>query len=456
MKRLLILCGVLAALATSPILAPLAAMQDANGNSTKKGEVKTGARTRTGDGGVIRTPKKCDAGEIIVRCGMPGCVISVDDNQRGISDSTGELRVQVSGGATHTIAVSKPYYESAKMPLHLACGEATPIEMKPKAKLVALRIRTSLPECDIYLNNSPSPLGRSDAQGVFNYQVVPSMLLVEARKKGYLSQTQQVTVVPEGGTREIMLMLEPIKASLSIVSNVEGARARVDGGNETQPASERLFLVPGGHRITVVALGYAPNTFEVDPAPGEKITKPITLERLPVAEIMRQAEASFAQRAYADVLTLCGYIFEADADNAPAHRLIGQTYLAGQDYTRAGAHLEKALAANEIVRLQVRRHSHESFDLVKGHDMCEALLILNKSEVEFQGLRDISENFRVPYSQVEVTGIQLKKNTALYLGTKITIARGKKSEYDFYGFDKELSQTSRPFLEMLQRLLKSH
>jgi hypothetical protein len=83
------------------------------------------------------------------------------------------------------------------------------------------------------------------------------------------------------------------------------------------------------------------------------------------------------------------------------------------------------------------------------------VLILNKSEVELQG-RNAAENFKVGYDQVELTGVQLKKNVALYLGTKVTVTRGKRREYNFYSFDNELSQAGRPFLDMLQLLLRPH
>jgi hypothetical protein len=72
-----------------------------------------------------------------------------------------------------------------------------------------------------------------------------------------------------------------------------------------------------------------------------------------------------------------------------------------------------------------QRHPREEFDLNKGHDLCEAILILSKSEVEFRGLRAPADNFKVADGQMQVIGIQLKKNIAVYLSTKVTDARGK-------------------------------
>jgi hypothetical protein len=454
MNRILLLSLMLAALAAGETLAPRVAAQDSEGRSAPITGGKNGPKTPKG-GNTPRPAPRCEPGEIIVRCGTPGCAVSLGENLVGMTNAAGELRFPARSG-THAVAAGKPYHEDARAQVSLACGGKEAVELRPRAKTVALRIRTNLPECDIYVNGSSSPVGRSDARGVFDYRVVPSQLLVEARKKGYLSQMQRVGVAPDGSVREIAFALEPIKASLTISAGVAGARVSVDGGAQTQPATDRVSLAPGRHRVTVEALGHAPATFEVDPAPDERIAKSVTLARLPAAELVRRAESLYNQRAYQDVLTLCNYVFEADGNNPSAHRLAGLAFLAGQDYGRAGAHLEKALSANEIVRLQVRRHPGEGFDLNKGHNDCDAVVTLNKHEVEFQGLRDPAANYRVPYAQIEVVGVQLKKNAALYLGTKVTVARGKKKEYNFYSFDKELSQSGRPFLNMLQLLLKPH
>lgn len=459
----------LSGLALGVLLTPLAAGQtetggstksrggqDANGNSTAGG--RGGGRGESGGSKPPRPapkPARCGEGEITVKCSAPGCAVFLNGSSRGTTDPTGELRFSAPSG-THTVVASKPYHEDASAQVRLGCGEPGVVELRPRAKTVRLRVRTSLPECEIYVNGSAAPVGRSDAQGVFDFNVIPSPLLVEARKKGYLSKTQRANVSADGGVREVSLTLEPIKASLTVRANVEGARVSVDGAAETQPAAERVLLPPGRRRVTVTALGYAPSTFEVTPGPDDKLTQPVALERLPAAELMSHAERLYAQRAFRDVLTLCGYALEADGNNPTAHRLAGLTYLAEQDFARAGPHLEKALAGGETVRLQVRRHPRESFDLNKGHNDCEAVLLLRKSEVEFQGLRDASENYKVPYEGVEVTGIQLKKNAALYLGARVAVARGRKKEYNFYSFDNELSQAGRPFLNLLQLLLRSH
>lgn len=458
-KAVTLLCAFAALLAGGALFAggsliARGSAQTANGGSTKNKEGKKGPKVHKGDGGSAAMHNKCESGEIIVRCAGPGCVVTLDGKQPVVTDAAGEARFRA-GKGRHKVIAARPQHEDDAQEVPLDCGGTEAVELRPRPKAVSLRIRTSLPECDIYVNNSPSPVGKSDAKGVFEYQATPSPLLVQARKKGYLSEMQRLTLYAGEDVREVAIALEPIKASLSVTAGVEGARVRVDGGAEIKPAREKLSLTPGKHQITVDALGYAPVTFEVNPAPDEKIAKHLTLERLSVAELVGQAERLYELRAYRDVLTLGEYALERDAANGPAHRLTGLTYMNQQDYTSAGAHLEKALSANETIRLQVRRHPGETFDLTKGHNDCVAVLVLNKSEVELQG-RNAAENFKVGYGQVELTGVQLKKNVALYLGTKVIVTRGRRREYNFYSFDNELSQTGRPFLNMLQLLLRPH
>ena len=180
MKKVLTLCWVVVVLAVGESFAPRVAAQTETGGSTKDSSTKTKeVKTRKKDH-IARPTVRCEAGKIIVRCGTPGCAVSLSGNQRGATDATGELRFDAPSG-THIVVAGKPFHEDARGQVRLACGGTETIELRPKAKTIALKIRTSLPECDIYVNGSPSPVGRSDAQGVFDYQVVPSLLLIEAK-----------------------------------------------------------------------------------------------------------------------------------------------------------------------------------------------------------------------------------------------------------------------------------
>lgn len=420
--------------------------------------------------GTATTPEKpidvCEDGDLVVVCGMRGCEITLEGGNsprskfhslgKSITDDLGGINFQVPGNQWYKVNVFKPGYESFPAETRkVDCDDQQEVKAALKAKPVTLRIRTQPAESDIYLEREQQPTGKSDANGLFSYLLSKPTLLIEARKKGYLSDTKTVMLAPELASQEIILSLEPISANLVLTSNVPNARVTVDSQKTSKSVQEKILLAPGRHNISVEALGYTPAGFEITVTPEELVSKQITLERMTIASLRSQAMTLFASRAYDDVLKLAQFMLEADATNSGAHLLIGLIHIERANFAAAEPHLDQALSGGETVSLQVRRHLGEKFELSKGHDACDARLILSKSELEFKSDRNPAENFKVPYEQVQVTGVQLKNRVALYLGTKVNVT-GKRRDYNFYSFDRELSQSGKPYLEMIQRLLRSH
>ena len=399
-------------------------------------------------------PARCES-ELLLRCGLPGCEVAVNGTPQGSTDEDGDVILTAPRGQ-YNVTVSKPGFDSERFKISLDCDDERTKEVTLRGRPLALKFRTSQPECEIFINNSPVAAGRSDGQGLFAYQAAPPFLLIEARKTGYIGATERITITPDLVQKEIQLKLKPIPAQLTVTANVSPARVQVDSQEARLATAEPISVSPGPHKVTVDALGYAPATLEVSPGPGEAVRKSVTLARLPVTDLAAQAQANFNQRAYENVLTLSRYILEVDAQHPAAHRLTGMALLERQEYTVARNHLALALAGNEMVNLRIRRHPREVFDLTKGHDLCDAVLVLGKSELEFRGLRAPADDFKVAYGQVQVTGLQLKKNAALYLGTKVTRTPGKRQDFNFFSPDKELTQSGKAYLEMIQSLLRAH
>lgn len=386
---------------------------------------------------------------------MPGCEVSFNGDAADSLGDEKQVTYEVERGS-YMVSVRKAGYEPFSKSVKVSCNETEKIEARLARRSVAVRLRTNLPGCEIYVGSPPALQGRSDDEGLFSYATSATQLLVEARKPGYQSAVEAFAVTTDLEKREVRLNLKPVPATLDVTANVEGARIGFVGREESYAAGEPFTLAPGTHRMTVGALGYAPREIEVKASPNETIKRTVELERLPVAELLAQAERFLSQRAYAEASTLARYVFETDAGNAHAHRIEGLTHLARGDYAKAEQSLQRALAGGASVRLQVRRHAGENFDPLKGHDACAAALILSKSELEFQGLQSPAENFKVPYASVAAAGVQLKKNAYVYLGAKVETARGKRKDYNFYGYDKELSQASAAYLRMIQNLLRAH
>lgn len=397
----------------------------------------------------------CEDGELVVVCGMPGCEITLNGKDRSVTDALGGITFQVGGNQRYRVRVTKPGYETYDKPEEkLACADQREVKASLAAKPVALHIRTKPAECDIYLDGQKQP-NRSDAQGLFSYVLAKPTALIEARRKGFLSATKTILLAPELATREILLELDPISAAVKVSANIENAGITVDNQNSPRPSSERIMLPPGSHTLTVAALGYAPFKLELSVAPDETVNKEVRLERLTVPALQQQALAAFNDRRYSDALKLCDFIFETDRVNAPAHLVTGQVYLELGDFGKAGAHFDQALAGGEAVTFRVRRHAGEKVDLNKAHDACEARLLLTKNDVQFQGVRITTENFKVTYDQIQVIGLQLKNNLASYMSLKVNVG-GKRRDFNFYSYDKELTQAGKPYLQMIQSLLHTH
>ncbi len=394
---------------------------------------------------------------MLVRCGLPGCAVSVTGPQpyQGTANEQGDLRFSAAKGK-YTVRASKSGYETDVKTVQLDCGGAQTVALNLKMRPMTLRIRTAPPQCEIIVDRVAK--GRSDAQGLFSFQATSMAMMIEARKEGFLSSSRGIQLEPGRPEQEIVLALSPIPAMLTISANPEGAQVRVDQQSEQRAVNEELALTPGRHQLTVEALGHKPVTLEVDLPPGAKEKRTVKLDRLSPAELAQQAETAYRSRAYASVLKLCGYMFEAEAGSPSAHRLAGLAHLAGQNYPAAEPHLARALAGGETISLPVRRHLGENFDPHRGHDVCQAVLVLGKNEVEFRGLQAATEDFKVPYSQVQMLRLETRGrgNLALALSAKVTVAGGRKRDYSFFSPDKEVSAAGKAYLEMLQRLLQAN
>jgi hypothetical protein len=394
---------------------------------------------------------------------LPGCLVTLSGKQSSALTAGQDGRVRfaaVDAKDRYNVAVSKPGYEGNTLAVQFRCGEEKTVELPLRVRPTMLRLRTFPPQCEILINGQPK--GPSDAQGNFSLQVIDATLKIEARKEGYLGVTKGLLLEPGKAEQQVALTLEPILPLLTVVvtpdSLKDSAKVRVGQQTEQRAVNEEIALAPGRHQLTVEALGHKPVTLEVNLPPGAKEKRSVKLERLPLAELAAQAEVAYQARAYANVLKLCGYMFEADAAYAPAHRLAGLTYVIEQNYATAGDHLARARGGGETFSLPVRRHLREDFDPARGHDLCQALLVFSRERVNFKGLQVGTEDFNVPYHHLQMLRQEPRGRgkLALALSAEVTLENGRKRPYSFFSPDTELSAAGKAYLEMLQRLLQAH
>jgi tetratricopeptide (TPR) repeat protein len=400
------------------------------------------------------TPREeCAEGTLVIRCDLPECNVLVDSKSQGITNLNGELRIPTPRGKRN-IVVSKNGYETAQAIATVSCGELEMVNLRLKAKPFDLQLKTNPPNADILINDPPQLKGKSDENGVFKFRVENDLILVQARKTGY--QTASITVTPAAAQKEIQLVLKPIPARIILNTNVAGAFVLIDGDDKKHDLTESISLEPGRRKLTVAALGFKSQTLDLDLQPNQKVEKTISFDALPVAELINQAEQFLKSKSMPEALRLCEYVFKSEPNNPVANRLAGTIYLEKQDYARAEPYLLKALDGNESIALSVRRHHNEKFEMSGAHNACRGLLRLSRNAVEYQGLHVTTENFKVSYSQIQIAGLQIKKNVALFLSLKVTEAKGGRREYNFFGVDKEFSLEAKPYLEMIHRLLQRY
>ncbi|MGH9839214.1 MAG: carboxypeptidase-like regulatory domain-containing protein, partial [Blastocatellia bacterium] len=182
-------------------------------------------------------PPPCYEAALLVNCAAPGCLVSLNGAQRQTrADQDGKARFPDLAKGKYTITASKAGYDYAASTVQLDCGDNKSVELKPLLRAVTLRIRTAPPQCEILIDRQAK--GRSDAQGVFNFQAASLSLMIEARKDGFLSATKGVQLEPGKPEQEILLALDPIPALLTIVAALDSAQVRVDQQPERRAINE--------------------------------------------------------------------------------------------------------------------------------------------------------------------------------------------------------------------------
>jgi hypothetical protein len=393
-----------------------------------------------------QTVETCSESDLLIRCGSPECNISIDGKPQGITNLNGELQLSVPIGR-RKITVNKNGYEPLQSTVVTSCGELAVADLKLKPKPYQIKLKTNLPECDIFINDPPVLIGKTDLKGNFIFTGTTATVFVQARKTNYLSESKNIS--PETAQKEILFDLRPIPSRIILNVNVPNAFAQISGEEKLYDTREPFLLEAGRRNLTVSALGYKPFSIEIDVQANQRIEKNITLELLSTSEIISLAEKFHNEEAFAKSIQLSQLVLKNEPQNASANRLMGMILLEKQNYLEAESYLIKAIDGGEIISFKIRRHFGEKFELNSGHGkICEGLLLVGKSQIEFRGFGNTAENFNVPVSQIQIVGLQLRKNTAISLSIKVV-----KKEYNFFSRENELSQSGKSYLEMIQRLM---
>ncbi len=400
----------------------------------------------------IKQPAECADSEILVRCDLPECKVLLDGKSKGITNLNGELQFPAANGKRN-IVVSRNGYETAQTTATVSCGELKTVSIKLKAKPFEVKLKTNLPNCDVLINDPPELIGKTNDYGAFSFTARSETVYIQAKKTGYLSDSKSVSAL--SAQKEVLLSLKPMPARVFISANARNAFAQADGDEKLFETSEPFSVKPGRRKVVITALGFKPLMLEMDLQPNQRVEKTVSLERLPVGEMLVQAEQFLREKSFDKTIQLARYVLETEPNNGAANSLIGTIYLEKQNYAEAELFLLKAIDGDETIVLNIRRHLGEKFELSAVHGaVCEGQLRIGKNEIEYRGTTSAAENFKVPYGQFQILGLQVKKNTALSLSLKVTNEKGSKKDYNFFSRERELSQDGKFYLGLIQRLLQ--
>ena len=201
---------------------------------------------------------------------------------------------------------------------------------------------------------------------------------------------------------------------------------------------------PGSHVVTVRRNGYHDQQRNVELSGGRSETISFTLSRiLTVPELVTNAEESYRNARYDEVIAYCREALASQPDNPRANVLFGQaSYMTGQ--ADSATPLWKALSLGEAVTLPIKHHHGSVGVLLTGKldDLCSGNLILRKGSIEFQSKEKSDENFSVRIDKIIEMKNEIRKGGRLSL--KVKLPKGNKETDKTYNFHALAAVVYRP------------
>ena len=200
--------------------------------------------------------------------GDPGAKVFFNGNEYG---TTPCLIPSLEPGL-HEVVLSHPGYASKTLKLRVADGRPLPLIREKLTSIIGTLQVEGFPEgAQLFIGGKF--VGKVPLQEKFD----AGKYLLELRAPGFVTKTQEVTVVPEKTVRS-RIRLNPVPSSLEIISSPENAVCFVDGRKYGTTPCKVDNLAPGNHRVELRLLGF-PNHIEmVDVKPGSHEKLKITME----------------------------------------------------------------------------------------------------------------------------------------------------------------------------------
>ncbi|MCA1558407.1 MAG: PEGA domain-containing protein, partial [Acidobacteria bacterium] len=270
--------------------------------------------------------------------------------------------------------------------------------------------------------------GSTDGGGQFYLgNLKPGAYTIVVRKAGY--RDAQNTISLSGGQASALNFdLTPIPGTLSITTNASGAQIEVQNYGSYTDRISSMELPPGTYQISISKPGYRTLAREVQVKSGEDSYVPITLEPVPVEEILAKAGSHLVNRNYPQVQAICRGILATNPEQPGANLLMGLSYYYTEQYSAGAPYLLKAIALGEQVVLPIRHH-HRVF---LSDDLCTGRITIGKGLLSFTSMDRSGHDFVVPAASVYDLKFEPRKGGRVHM--QVGIQKGAKEDKKSYNF----------------------
>ena len=304
--------------------------------------------------------------------------------------------------------------------------------------------RIELDGADVGIAGATGMLLLSDVQ--------PGRHVIVARKEGYADATSVVGVV-EGRAEVLELAMVPLPGRLTVTASVADVSLRVAGAGEHRLPVDGLELPAGPHRVTASREGFRTVVNDVEIRPGALTTLDLTLEPIPIDELLQAAAGRLAARDYRAAAEAARAVVSMRPDAGAAHRLLGTALYERGAFAESIGPLGRALSLGEEIVLAAK-HRHGGMGLREG--FCTGRITLSRNAITFTSGDDPDHGFTTtPGGITNLQATQSDGRNALRLNASLEDADRGQRRRNFDFVHRNMARTQQepdsPFLVLTCR-----
>jgi hypothetical protein len=205
--------------------------------------------------------------QVSIETSPAGAIVLVDGRERG----RGPLKLELDPGS-RLVLVEAPGHRAERFEVGLKAGDRQTMRAVLRLNPGEVTVVSRPPGAEVLIGGTPAghaPLTRA---------VPPGGVIVEARLPGHQRVLRQMQVA-SGERVRLELGLRPLQATVSVVTNVTGARVSIDGRVVGQTPLAPLQLAPGRALLSVEKTGHQAWGGELATSDRDQATVTVRLSR---------------------------------------------------------------------------------------------------------------------------------------------------------------------------------